>query len=352
MANASKVQEADGSGPKEATEEEVASDSDSHGLASQVWRRLTSSQDSTPLVIVMLTIVAIFWFLLRDTGFMSMSNMTSIIRATTMVSVMAVATVFVLGAGEIDLSFASIPPLTGYVAALLLREDYPVLLAVVAALLVGAFIGLVNGAITVGLRVPSFIVTLGMIGVLEGAARWLTNREAIPVDNETFTQWLGSGSVGPVPVLIIWTVAVGILGYVVLNWTPYGKAVLATGANAKAARYSGIRTGRVRIGVLVISGLGGALAGVLYSGFLHSARYDLGSGDLLTVLAAVIIGGTALTGGRGRVLGAIAGSLLLGLINNGVILLGFDTAQQRIVRGSIIVLAVMLSGRELYREQE
>ncbi|MGH2557075.1 MAG: ABC transporter permease, partial [Actinomycetota bacterium] len=119
--------------------------------------------------------------------------------------------------------------------------------------------------------------------------------------------------------------------------------VLATGGNEVAARYSGIRTRRVKIAVLVLSALAGAVAGLLYTGQLASGRYDLGGGDLLTTLAAVIIGGTALSGGRGNVVGAIAGALLVGLVGNGVILLGFSTPQQQIFTGLIIVIAVALS---------
>jgi ribose transport system permease protein len=129
--------------------------------------------------------------------------------------------------------------------------------------------------------------------------------------------------------------------------TPFGKSVLATGGNETAARYSGIATGRIKIMVLILSGLAGALAGLLYSGQLASARYDLGAFDLLTVLAAVIIGGTALAGGRGSIVGAVAGSLLLGLVNNGVVLLGFSTPEQRIFTGVIIVVAVTLSAPKL-----
>src|SRR5437588_12489706 len=121
---------------------------------------------------------------------------------------------------------------------------------------------------------------------------------------------------------------VGRVGSVVLRNTPFGTAVLATGGNEVAARYSGIRTRRIKVAVLVLSGLAGALAGLLYTGQLASGRYDLGGGDLLTVLAAVVIGGTALSGGRGSGGGAIAGGLVVGLVSNGVLPLGFSHPQQ------------------------
>jgi ribose transport system permease protein len=312
------------------------------------WRpalRIGDMPSSTILLIVAIGIVGIFAILLRDTGFMSPSNLLNIVRATTVISVMAVATVYVISAGEIDLSFAAIPPLAGYVAALLLRADYPVAVAVVSALSAGAAIGLVNGIIAVAFRVPTFIVTLGMIGVVEGLARLITETQSVPVRNEAFIFIFGNGSIGPVPVLLLWTVGIGVLGYIGLRYVPFGKAVLATGGNAVAARYSGIRTSRIKVAVLVLSGMAGALAGLLYAGRLAGVRYDIGSTDLLTVLAAVIIGGTALSGGRGSVVGAIVGSLLVGIINNGLVLLGLDTPQQLLFRGGLIVTAVALSAR-------
>jgi len=311
----------------------------------RIWSRLSTAEGSTVLLLVSLAIIVVFWILLRDTGFMSFGNLLNIVRATTVISVMAVATVYVISAGEIDLSFASIPPLAGYVVALLLREEASIIVAVSAALATGAGIGMINGIIAIGFRVPTFIVTLGMIGVVEGLARVITGTVSVPITDQTFTFVFGSGNVGPVPVLLLWTVGVGAVGYVGLRHTPFGKAVLATGANSVAARYSGIRTDQIKITVLVISGMAGALAGGLYAGRLASVRYDIGSADLLTVLAAVIIGGTALSGGRGSVIGAIVGSLLVGIINNGLVLLGLDTPQQLLFRGALIVAAVALSAR-------
>jgi ribose transport system permease protein len=323
--------------------------------AQRLWRERSPrlgaaffSGDSSPLLIlVMLVLIGAFWVLLRDTGFMSVDNFMNIVKAKTPVIVMAAATVFVISAGEIDLSVASVPPVAGTLVATLLANGYNIWPGVGAALAVGLIVGLINGAITVQLRIPSFIVTLGMIGVLEGAARLISGEQAVPILNAAYTSIFGQGSLGKIPILLVWVIAAGALGTLVLRRTPFGKAVLATGGNEVAARYSGISTRRIKVTVLVFSGLAGAVAGLLYAGQFGSGRYDLGSGDLLTVLAAVVIGGTSLSGGRGSVEGAIAGALLVGLVNNGVILLGFSTPQQQIFSGFIIVLAMALSGRRL-----
>jgi len=324
--------------------------------AQHPWRERTerlgaalSGESSLLLIMVMLVLIGVFWVLLRDTAFMSASNFLNILKAKTPVIVMAVAAVFVISAGEIDLSVASVPPVAGTLIATLLANGHNIWVAVGAALAVGLIVGLINGAITVYLQIPSFIVTLGMIGVLEGAARLISGEQAVPILNGAYTSIFGQGSLGKIPVLLVWAIAVGASGTLVLRRTPFGKAVLATGGNEVAARYSGISTRRVKITVLVLSGVAGAVAGLLYAGQFGSGRYDLGSGDLLTVLAAVVIGGTSLSGGRGSVEGAIAGALLVGLVNNGVILLGFSTPEQQIFSGFIIVLAVALSGRRLLR---
>jgi ribose transport system permease protein len=306
-----------------------------------------SGKSSVLLILVMIALIGLFWALLWDTGFMSVDNFMNIVKAKTPVIVMAAASVFVVSAGEIDLSVASVPPLAGILAAALLANGYDLWIAIASALAVGVGVGLVNGAITVLLGIPSFIVTLGMIGVLQGAARLISGEQAVPILNETYTSIFGQGRLGPVPILLAWTIVIGILGTVVLRQTPFGKAVLATGGNELAARYSGVATRRIKVAVLVMSSLAGALAGLLYTGQFASGRYDLGGNDLLSVLAAVVIGGTALSGGRGSVGGAIAGALLVGLVSNGVILLGFSTPEQQIFSGLIIVLAVALSGRRL-----
>jgi ribose transport system permease protein len=199
--------------------------------------------------------------------------------------------------------------------------------------------------VTTRVGIPSFIVTLGMLGVVTGLGQWITNLASVPVQDPGFTFIFGSGAIGPLPVLLFWTIAVAGVGHVLLRRTPYGRYVLSTGGNGVAARFSGIKTDGVKVSVLAISGFTAALVGLLYTGWLQGARYTLGSSDLITVLAAVIIGGTSLNGGRGTVVGAVIGSLLMGTINNGLVLLGLSIAQQQIFRGLIIVIAVSLSGR-------
>ncbi len=235
--------------------------------------------------------------------------------------------------------------MSAYIAAILMRDGSPFLVGAAAALGFGLLVGLVNGLVTVGFKIPSFVVTLGTMGIVTGLSERLTNSQSVSVGNEKFLSVFGQGDLGPVPALIAWTVVVVVVAHVILAFTPAGRALLATGANMNAARFSGIRTNRMKVGALMASGFAGALAGLLYAGQFGAATYTLGTSDLLTAIAAAIIGGTVLTGGKGSVIGALVGSLLIGILNNGLIILGLADPEQLMARGVIIIAAVVFSAR-------
>jgi ribose transport system permease protein len=295
------------------------------------------------LLLASIVVLVVFAIMLRDTAFLSSANLIAVARQTSTISVMAVGTVFVLSAGEIDLSFAPVIALSGLVAAKAMEStSWPV--ALIVALLVGLVVGAINAAITVGLGIPSFITTLGTLGVITGLSQTYTNLQSVPVTNDQFLNVFGNGHIVGISVLVLWTVAAIVVGEVVLRTTVFGRRVVATGGNPVAARYSGVGVKRIRFAVLIISSMTAALVGALYIGRLQTAGYTLGTNDLLSVLSAVIIGGTALNGGKGNVTGAVLGALLVGLINNGLILLGLSSAQQQVFSGVVIVVAVALTG--------
>jgi ribose transport system permease protein len=290
-------------------------------------------------------ILVVFSITLRDSGFLTFDNFLNILRQTAFVSIMAFGMTFALSAGEIDLSIGQVVALSAMVAAVLLR-DTNMFIAVPAALGVGLVVGLANGVLTTRLRVPSFLITLGMAGIIGGLSRLITETRPVPVLDDTFTEIFGSGDLGPVPSLLVWTLGALLVSHVVYRKTTFGRELLATGGNRVAARYSGIDTSRIRVASLVICSFTAALAGLLYVGRLHSARYTLGESDLLTVIAAAVIGGTSMSGGRGSMVGALVGSLVMGVLNNGLILMGLSVTEQMIARGLIIIVAVALSLRE------
>jgi ribose transport system permease protein len=295
-----------------------------------------------------LLILVGFSIVLRDSGFLTTRNLLNIVQQTAPVTVMAVGMVFVLTAGEIDLSIGSIVAISALLAAMVLRE-LPWLAGAAAGLTAGAAIGAVNGGLVAYLRLPSFLVTLATMGLLAGVARWLTNLQSVPITNNTFNGLFGAGSLFGIPSLLIWTVLVVAVGHFLYRETRFGAHVHATGDNAAGARAVGIKVERIRFAVMTLSGAMAGLAGLLYAGRLHGARYTLGETDLLTVIAAVIVGGTRLNGGIGTIPGALIGSLLMGILNNGLILMGLTVSGQMMVRGLIILAAIALTLREKAR---
>jgi ribose transport system permease protein len=296
------------------------------------------------LYIGFVLLFAVFAVTLGDQGFTSSNNLLNIIRQTATISVMAVAVTFVIGAAEIDLSVGAVAGLASVICAMAL-DSYGLLPGILAGVLLGATVGAINGSLVVGVGIPSFLVTLGMLGIAHGTAQWITDSAPQPILNDSFNNVFGSGDLGPIPSLVIWTAVAVAIGHVLLRRTAYGRGVLATGGNEEASRFSGVPTRRIKFTVMMASSTVAAIAGMLYAGRLQSGRFQWGEGDELSVIAAVILGGTSLFGGRASVIGALLGSLMIGLINNGLTIMGLEFSQQQIVRGGIIIAAVALARR-------
>lgn len=289
-------------------------------------------------------IFALFAIMLGGKGFTSTVNILNILRQSSIIVIMAMAMTFVIGSAEIDLSAGSIAGLASVSTAMAIAR-FGLVPGILAGLAVGAICGIVNGALVAFAKIPSFLVTLAMMGVTVGVAQWITDSSPQPILDKGYNFVFGGGQIGVFPIIIIWAMVFFAFGVTLLNRTRLGKYTLAVGANPVAAKYSGINVKRVRFGVMFGSAMCAAVAGMLYAGRLQSGRYQWGSGDEMNVIAAVILGGTALSGGRGSAVGAMAGAVLMAMINNGLILAGLTSAQQQVVRGIIIVLAVALAKR-------
>ena len=287
-------------------------------------------------------IFLIFALTLNDKGFLNPNNLLNIVRQTAMIAVMAVAMTFVLSAGEIDLSVGAVAGLASVTVAMAIAVAGPVG-GILAGIATGLAVGIFNGWLTTRIGIPSFLTTLAMMGIAKGVAMWISDTAAVPILSPGYSWVFGGGSVGPIPVLLFWIAALGGVGHIVLRRSGFGRRVLATGGGETAARYSGIDTANIKMKVLVLSSCAAALAGMLYAGRLQSGRFQLGEGDELSVIAAAVLGGTSLFGGKGTVIGTIVGAMMIGLINNGLILFGLEFSQQLIARGGIIILAVALS---------
>lgn len=302
------------------------------------WRRYV-------IYIGFVVVFIFFAVLLRDQGFLSPQNLLNIFRQTATITVIAVGMTYVISCAEIDLSVGSVAGLSSVCTAMALAQ-WGIVPGILAGLAVGLVVGSINGALVSLLGIPSFLVTLGMLGIAVGVAQWITASAPQPILNDTFNMLFGSGDFGPVPGLVVWSAIFVAIGAVVLNRTRFGRQVLATGGNRNAAEFTGINTRRIKFQVLLISGMVASVAGMLYAGRLQSGRFQWGSGDELSAIAAVILGGTSLFGGFGSIIGTLFGALLIGLINNGLILAGLDSSQQQVVRGAIIILAVALARKK------
>jgi ribose transport system permease protein len=249
--------------------------------------------------------------------------------------------VFVLSMGDVDLSVGSVLTLVNIVTALALREGLPVPAAVVIGLLTGAGCGLLNGVLSVALRIPTTIVTLGTLSVYRGLALVFSNATPISrFSKESALFTVGGGAIAGVPASVVVMLLVGIAGSVLFTQTPFGWRVQAIGSNLQAARFSGIAIARYRILVMTLMGTIAAVAGIMALAFLQSADPSTGPGFELFVIASAIIGGTALSGGSGSIPGAILGALLIAVIRNGLTLLGVSAYWGTAVTGAVIILAV------------
>ncbi|MCF2856586.1 ABC transporter permease [Pseudoalteromonas sp. SMS1] len=283
--------------------------------------------------------VLVFAFVLREPAFFSVENLLNIVRQTAPIVIMAIGLNFALSAGLLDLSMGAVVALTGLVAATLLPH-YDVAIAVLASLTLGALIGALNGYLTVRLAIPSLIVTLGSLMFLSGLVRQTFGLASTPILNHSFLVLFGSGSLLGVPTLLWWVVGIALSVFCVFNSLQLGRHLLASGANISVANAVGINTDKIRIMAMSLSGLCAALAGLLYAGRMQSARYTMGESELMTVIAAVAIGGSSIFGGQVNIWGTVLGVWLIGMLNNGLILAGLSSNAQWMAKGLILIGAV------------
>jgi ribose transport system permease protein len=282
-------------------------------------------------------------FSLLNKNFFSLTNFGVIGRQTAMVSLIAFGMTFVITAAQIDLSVGSIVGLVGMMATLSLQWGLGIFGASLVGMLTGTLVGLVNGVITAKLRIPSFLVTLGMLGIARGISLTVTGTQTVVVYNKAFPALWGAGMICGFPVSVLWVLLFLIITIVLYNYTVFGNHVKATGGNIVAAKFSGVNTDAVIIKVLMLSGFLSSIAGLLMTARLAAGRPEVGSGMELDAIAAVILGGTSLFGGRGSIINTLIGALIMGVISNGLVILGLGSSIQMIVKGAIIIAAVSLS---------
>ncbi|KFX66668.1 ABC transporter permease [Paraburkholderia fungorum] len=273
--------------------------------------------------------------------FLSIDNFLNIGRQTALVSIIAVGMTFVIIARQIDLSVGSTLALSGMSAALAMAhvgDNW--IVGAIAGIGTGALVGAINGVVSTRLNIPSFLVTLGTLSAARGLALMVTTTRPEIITNDSFIAIFGEGDIAGVPVPIIWTVLTVIAGILLLHYSVFGRQIYAAGGNPTAALYSGINTRRVTTLAFILTGMLAGLAALVLSARSHAARPDVVQGMELDVIASVTLGGCSLFGGRGFVLGTLLGSLIIGTLNNGLVLLGVSSSLQLVIKGAIIVAAV------------
>jgi ribose transport system permease protein len=275
--------------------------------------------------------------------FLTVSNSFDVMRQVSINAVIAFGMTLTILLGGIDLSVGSILAVSSVLAAMIMTGGHGAVLAVAVAILAGAAMGSLNGVVIAKGKVAPFIATLGMMTLLRGLALVFANGSPISGFSSNFFATLGDGYVArliPVPVVLM--LAMFAVFWFVLGRTVFGRHVYATGGNAEAAKLSGVNTDRVQILVYTVSGAMAALAGVVLTSRLDSAQPTAGAGYELDAITAVVLGGTSLAGGRGWIFGTLVGALLIGVLNNGLNLMGVSAFYQQVVKGSVILLAVLL----------
>jgi len=311
------------------------------GSSSRRTRDLLAKPWAGTVMLLVFYLIIIVIFTILSPFFLTFRNLISVGTNASFIGLMAAAGTPLIIAGGLDLSVAAVAGLAGVVVSMGVAAGLDIWVSCVLALIVGSAIGGANGALTNGLRLNPFIVTLGTMSIISGLSLVLTGGLTNPLLIDSFN-WLGSGRIAGIPFPLLLMLVVFAVIWWILAFTPFGRYVYASGGNPDASRMLGIPVDRTQIILYVGSGFAGALAGVIVAAMLGAAAPNAVGGYLLTVIAAIILGGTSLFGGRGSVWGTLLAVLILGTLNNGLTLLNVSSFWQDVTKGAVLLLAVGL----------
>ncbi|MEO5757662.1 MAG: ABC transporter permease [Mesorhizobium sp.] len=297
---------------------------------------------SGSLVLALILAVLCIAISIAEPQFYSEANIIAILRQCALVLIVACGMTMLIITAEVDLSVGASLAFVGCIGMSVLNSTHSLALGMLAGLAFAGAVGLANGMIVTRLKVNSLIATIGTMMMLQGGV-YLFTREAVQNHHQLagFTD-LGAGYVGPIPIPVIFAAVIFLLAWITLRFTVLGRFIYAVGANEKAVRLSGVRSERLKLFAFVLTGLCVGIAGMILSSLMNAGQPTAGRGFELTVIAAVILGGTSLTGGRGTLFGTLLGVLVLKVIDNGIIILGWNQDLQMIVPGVVIILATYL----------
>lgn len=273
--------------------------------------------------------------------FLQLNNLMNIIVQVAVIAIIASGATFIILTGGIDLSVGAVMAFSGVLAAGVMRGTGSVFLAIVTCIGVSILFGVFTGVLVTFGKIPSFVATLGTMSIARGLSFVFTGGKPISGFPDSF-RFMGAGSVFGIPMMFITTIILYILLNFVLKKTPFGRITLALGSNEEATKLTGIRTRKYKIYVYTLAGVLTGIASLMYLGRINSGHPNSGQGYELDAIAAVVIGGTSLSGGKGTILGTIIGALIMGVIRNGLNLLNIDPYFQSVVLGVVIILAVLI----------
>lgn len=293
---------------------------------------------------LLLGFIFLFVFLsITSPYFLTFSNIFNVARQISVTAIVAFGMTFVITAAQIDISVGSVVALTGVIIAVLLEQTaLPAPASLALTLLAGVLIGLMHGFFVAKQKIPAFLLTIATMGVLRGLAFIYTRGFPVYISSQKF-RMIGRGFVGPVPIPVIITVGVWLICYFIFTQTKIGKYVSVVGENQEVAKLCGINVDRVLIFVFILMGILGALSGVIMASRLGTGSPQVGVGMELDVIASVILGGTSLFGGEGRMFGTLLGAMIIGTLINGMTLLDISPYVQTVVRGLVILGAVWMN---------
>jgi ribose transport system permease protein len=271
--------------------------------------------------------------------FLSQRNIMNVLRQISSNMYLATSMTIILISGGIDLSVGSGISIIGVIAATLLVSGVSVILVVLICLLAGALIGAVNGTIISTTNLPPFIVTFSMMSILRGISYVSTGAATIRIDNKNFIA-IGTGYLGPIPLPVVYMLGILFGVFLLLNKSALGRHIYAIGGNEKAAIYSGIRVKQIRLFAYIFSGIMAAVAGITLAARSYSGNPVFGTGAEMDAIAATVLGGVSMLGGSGYIGGTFIGALIIGILNNGLNLIGVDSFYQSILKGIVILVAV------------
>jgi ribose transport system permease protein len=279
---------------------------------------------------------------LTSSSFLTQKNVFNVLRQISTNLYLACGMTMVIILGGIDLSVGSIIAMSGCVAAgCVSRYNLPLAVALLCGVLVGLVVGMFNGYVISSTTIPPFIVTLATMNVAKGLAYVYTGGSPVRVVTKEW-QFVGAGYIGPVPTPVVILVVVLIVTAIIMNKTKLGRHLYAVGGNAQAAEFSGISVARVKFLVHTYSGIMAGLAGIVLASRMYSGQPTAGDGAEMDAIAAVVVGGTSMAGGSGKIGGTIIGGLIIGVLNNGLNLMNVNSFWQYVVKGCVILLAVYL----------